>query len=68
VAPIALVEENALDGVADQRLHLGDDDCKRVAVIGVAGQRLHMGHELTAVCTENLSSGVVVMKSAQDAK
>jgi hypothetical protein len=26
----------------------------------------HIGRQLTAVCTENLNTGVVVMKSAQD--
>ena len=49
MAAIALVGEDALDGVADERLHLRDDGRQRVAVIGVAGQRLHMGDELAAL-------------------
>ena len=46
-AAIALVCENAFDGIADQRLDVGNDCCKRVAVVRVSGQRLHMGHELS---------------------
>ena len=49
VAAIALVGEDARDGVADQRLHLRNHLCQRVAVIGIAGQRLHMGDELAAL-------------------
>ena len=49
VAAISLVGEDARDGVADQRLHLRDHGCQRVAVIGIAGQRLHMGDELAAL-------------------
>jgi hypothetical protein len=49
VAAIALVDEDALDGAADERLHFMDDSFKSVAVIGFAGQRLHMGDELTAL-------------------
>ena len=61
VAAIALVGEDALDGVADQRLHVRDHGCQRVTVIRVAGQRLHMGDELAAlgsvsvVATETLT-------------
>ena len=49
VAAIALVGEDALDGVADERLHVRDHGCQRVAVIGIARQRLHMGDELAAL-------------------
>ena len=49
VAAISLVGEDARDGVADQRLHVRDHGCQRVAVIGIAGQRLHMGDELAAL-------------------
>ena len=49
MAAIAGVGEDALDGVADERLHVRDDGCQRVAVIGIAGQRLHMGDELAAL-------------------
>jgi hypothetical protein len=48
VAPIALVGEDALDSVAEERFHFRDDDCQSMAVIGIAGQRLHMGDELPA--------------------
>jgi hypothetical protein len=49
VAAIALVGEDALDGVADDRFHARDDDGQGVAVIGVAGQRLDMGDELSTL-------------------
>jgi hypothetical protein len=47
VAAIPLVGEDAIEGVADQRLHLGNHGCQRVTVIGIAGQRLHMGEMST---------------------
>lgn len=49
VAAVALVGEDARDGAADQRLHVRDHRCQRVAVIGIAGQGLHMGNELAAL-------------------
>ena len=48
VAAISLVGENARDSVADERLHVGNHGCQRMAVIGIAGQRFHMGDELAA--------------------
>src|SRR5580693_450975 len=48
VAAVALVGEDALDGVADQRLHVRDHGCQRVAVIRIARERLHMGDEPAA--------------------
>jgi hypothetical protein len=47
-AAIALVGEDACDGVADQRLHVRDHGCQGVTVIGIARQRLHVGDELAA--------------------
>ena len=44
VAAVALVRENAIDGVADQRLHLRDHGCQ-----GVTFQRLDVGDELAAL-------------------
>jgi hypothetical protein len=38
--PVSLVGEDARDGIADQRLHLRDHGCKRVAVIWISGHRL----------------------------
>src|SRR3979411_2163209 len=49
VAAVALVREDARDGVADERLHVRDHGRQRVTVIGIAGQRLHMGDELAAL-------------------
>ncbi len=49
VAAVALVGEDARDGVADERLHVRNHRCQRVAVIWIAGQRLHMGDELAAL-------------------
>src|SRR2546428_10799441 len=49
VAAVSLVGEDTLDGVADERLHVRDHGCQRVAVIWIAGQRLHMGDELAAL-------------------
>ena len=49
VAAVALVGEDALDGVADQRFHVRDHRLQRVSVIGIAGQRLHMSDELAAL-------------------
>jgi hypothetical protein len=40
VAAVALVGEDARDGIADQRLHLRDHGGQGVAVTGIAGQRL----------------------------
>ncbi len=45
---MAVVEEEALDGVADKRFHVRSDGGQRVAVIGIAGQRLRVGNELAA--------------------
>jgi hypothetical protein len=49
VAAVSLVGKDACDGVADERLHVRDHGCQRVAVIGIAGQRLHMSDELAAL-------------------
>ena len=49
VAAVALVRENAIDGVADQRLHLRDHGCQGVTIIGIARQRLDVGDELAAL-------------------
>ena len=46
VAAVSLVGEDARDGIADQRLHVRDHGCQRVAVIRIAGQRFDMGDEL----------------------
>jgi hypothetical protein len=40
VAAVSLVNEKALDGVADQRLHVRDHGCQGVAIVGIAGNRL----------------------------
>jgi hypothetical protein len=48
VAAVALVREDAREGVADQRLDIRDHSCQGVAVIGIARQRLRMGDELAA--------------------
>ena len=49
MAAVAFVSEESLDDVADQRLHLQDDSCKRVAIVRAARQRFHMGDELAAL-------------------
>ena len=49
VAAIALVGEDARDGAADQRLHVRNHRCQRVAVIWIARQRFHVGDELAAL-------------------
>jgi hypothetical protein len=49
VPAIALIGEDALDGVADERFHFRDDGGQRMAVIRVAGQRLQMGDELATL-------------------
>jgi hypothetical protein len=48
VATVSLVEEEPLDDVADELLHVRDHGGQCMAVIGIAGQRLHMGDELAA--------------------
>jgi len=39
---------DALDGIPDERFHLGNDGCQRVAVIRLAWHSLHMVDELAA--------------------
>ena len=48
VAAIPFVRDDAIDGIADQRLHPRDHGCQGVAVIGIARQRLRMSDELAA--------------------
>ena len=43
VAAVAFVDEDARDGVVDERVHVWNHRCQRVAIIWIAGQRLHMG-------------------------
>src|SRR5262249_11048824 len=49
VAAITFVDEGALDGVADERFHVGDDRAERMPVIGIAWQRLRVCDELSAL-------------------
>ena len=48
VAAIAGIGDDAVELVADERLHRRDDRGERVPVIRIAGQRGDMGDELTA--------------------
>jgi hypothetical protein len=48
VAAIGGIGDAAIEHVADERLHLGNDRGERVSVIRVAGQRCGMGDELAA--------------------
>ena len=48
VAAVSLVGDDALDGIADERFHLGDNCCQCVSIIGLAWHCLNMGDELTA--------------------
>src|SRR5258708_13923205 len=49
VAAVGLVGEDARDGVADERLHVRNYRCQRVAIISIAGQRFHVGDELATL-------------------
>ena len=43
VAAASSIGDDTIEGIADDRLHGGDDDCERVAVIRVTGQRRDVG-------------------------
>ena len=49
VAPISLVDVDAADLDAGQRLHLGNDGAEGMTVIGVSVLRPGMEHELAAL-------------------
>jgi hypothetical protein len=49
VAAAALVDEDALDGAADERLHVRNHRCQRMAIIWIDGQPFYVDDDPAAL-------------------